>query len=235
MAAETPEPTLDDLLTACDAAEEAGVPPMVVDHLRLIVRTRDHVEQEAIDNGISIELGRRISEQINGLDAAFRSGGTCHGVLSPGADLIDDGIPSLIAEVAHLRDELARYHEQFGGIGYPSRANVERTSRGEERLRPGLFNAIRNAIHDVKAAGDAPVRIEFDRRFARRMADSFRDTLPRSCKSWDRDQHLRNIESGYEQFFGVPVAVVDGRQDAPAVVGSGGLVVPIDYLDFTCT
>jgi hypothetical protein len=33
---ETPEPTLDDLLAACDLAEEAGVPPAVVEMLREI-------------------------------------------------------------------------------------------------------------------------------------------------------------------------------------------------------
>jgi hypothetical protein len=33
---ETPEPTLDDLLVACDLAEEAGAPPAVADMLREI-------------------------------------------------------------------------------------------------------------------------------------------------------------------------------------------------------
>jgi hypothetical protein len=37
-APETPEPTLDDLLAACDLAEEAGVPPAVVAELRSMVR-----------------------------------------------------------------------------------------------------------------------------------------------------------------------------------------------------
>jgi hypothetical protein len=34
---EIPEPTLDDLLAACDVAEEAGAPPAVVEILRRIV------------------------------------------------------------------------------------------------------------------------------------------------------------------------------------------------------
>jgi hypothetical protein len=35
-APETPEPTLDDLLTACDLAEEGGAPPAVAQMLREI-------------------------------------------------------------------------------------------------------------------------------------------------------------------------------------------------------
>jgi hypothetical protein len=116
MAAETPEPTLDDLLTACDVAEDAGVPPKVVETLREMVRRHSEIEQKAIDNGISIELGNLIARQLTPMQRAFFPGGSCHGLMSPGDDLIDDGIPALIAEVERLREGLHRGRDYVAAL-----------------------------------------------------------------------------------------------------------------------
>ena len=42
---EKPQPTLDDLLAACDLAEEGGAPPAVVGALREAALIRDVFEQ----------------------------------------------------------------------------------------------------------------------------------------------------------------------------------------------
>jgi hypothetical protein len=87
-APETPEPTLDDLLAACDLIEEAGAPPAVLQELRRIVG-----------------LGARVAGQLPVLIDAFNPGGIMQHWGASIGDVIADGIPALIEEVRMLRTE----------------------------------------------------------------------------------------------------------------------------------
>jgi hypothetical protein len=87
-APETPEPTLNDLLTACDLAEEAGAPVAVLEELRRIVG-----------------LGARVEGKLPLLIDAFNPGGIMQHWGRSIGDVIADGIPALVAELTRLRNE----------------------------------------------------------------------------------------------------------------------------------
>jgi hypothetical protein len=67
MAAETPAPTLDDLLAACDLAEEGGAPPAVVAALRDAARIRAVVEGLASWRPTIFSEGLALSIDTNAL------------------------------------------------------------------------------------------------------------------------------------------------------------------------